>query len=64
MGQAGYAGKKAGWIVEGHSSSTTLPSGPILDRSVDWIMARSKKGADGKYEIPNEKTKLVAEKAV
>ena len=64
LGQAGYAGKKAKWIIEGHSSSTILPGGPVLDRSIDWILARSKKGADGNYVIPNEKTKMVADKMV
>ena len=64
LGQAGYAGKKAKWITEGYSSSTTLPSGSVLDRSIDWILARSKKGADGNYIVPNEKTKIVADKVV
>ena len=64
LGQAGYAGKKAIWIAEGHSSSTILPGGPVLDRSIDWVLARSKKEADGNYVIPNEKTKMVADKMV
>lgn len=64
LGQAGYAGKRAKWIAEGHDSTITLPSGSALDRSVDWVMARSKKGADGNYTIPNEKTRIIADKIV
>ena len=64
MGKTGYAGKKAKWITEGQSSSTTLPSGSFLDRSIDWVLARSKKEANGSYVIPNEKTRIVADKAV
>ena len=64
LGQAGYAGVKAKWIIEGHNSSTTVSGSSILDRSKDWILARSKQGADGNYTIPNEKTQIVADKVV
>ncbi|XP_019187832.1 PREDICTED: uncharacterized protein LOC109182188 isoform X2 [Ipomoea nil] len=69
LGSAGYAGRKSEWLISDplSSQSSCASVNSIIasdDRSLDWIRARSKKGKDGNYYIPNEKTKEVFQKIV
>ncbi|XP_019163492.1 PREDICTED: uncharacterized protein LOC109159835 [Ipomoea nil] len=69
LGNVGYAGKRPGWLISdplsSQSSCASISSALTSnDRSLDWVRARSKKGDDGNFYIPNEKTVSVVEKIV
>ncbi|XP_019188856.1 PREDICTED: uncharacterized protein LOC109183092 [Ipomoea nil] len=69
LGSAGYAGKKAEWMMSdplSSQSSCASVSSTLLsdDRSFDWVRAKVKKSKEGNYYIPNEKTQEVFHKII